>query len=172
MGKSHDLATIADDGITSLDIGSGGLTVGTDQLAVDASGRVTMPYQPAACYHGRTTTSATQALPNATTVLNNGSHLSGARFTCPVDGIYRVSINGYTKYSGDYNWIAIRKNNTNVGAETIHWNKAGTNMHIFVSHEVLVECNSSDYLEAFQQNVNSVAADIIDRHFVTFELVG
>ena len=47
MGKSHDLATIADDGIASLDIGAGGLTVGTDQLAVDASGRVTMANQPA-----------------------------------------------------------------------------------------------------------------------------
>jgi len=54
MGKSKELATLTD--ATSIDIAGdlvvGGLTVGTDQLSVDASGRVTMPYQPAFSVRG------------------------------------------------------------------------------------------------------------------------
>ena len=93
MGKSHDLATIADDGIASLDIGAGGLTVGTDQLAVDASGRVTMANQPAFFARGGAVYSQSgtgnvvildSASPNVGTVYST----SNGKFTAPVAGNY------------------------------------------------------------------------------------
>ena len=85
--------------------------------------------------------------------------------------MYRVSMNGYTKYSGDYNWIAVYKNGSLLN-DYLHWNKANTTMHTFVSHEVIAHCSASDYLEAFQLNANGIAADLIDTCFVTFELIG
>ena len=98
MGKSHDLATIADDGITSLDIGSGGLTVGTDQLVVDASGRVTMADQP----HGAWKQTLAAA-PTVSILRNNGPVSSASisstgqngywgRFTAPVNGLYHFNV--------------------------------------------------------------------------------
>ena len=118
MGKSHDLATIADDGITSLDIGSGGLTVGTDQFAVDASGRVTMPYQPSfkvALSANFNTSSAQQKVTGWSSASNVGNsaanyssgHFNNNRFTAPVAGKYLMSYEGLhdTGTTGTTQWI-------------------------------------------------------------------
>ena len=95
MGKSKELATLTD--ATTLDIAGdlsvGGLTVGTDQLAVDASGRVTMPYQPAFCAYPNTSgivQSAGSVVRYDTTVVNIGNHYNTSTyaFTAPVAGNY------------------------------------------------------------------------------------
>lgn len=146
----------------------------TERMRIDSAGRVTMPYQPAAAYTGYTSTSATQTLPSDNLFLNRGGHLnsSNLRFTCPVAGLYRVTINGHTDYSSAYNWIGVQKSGAWIGNNTLHWNKAGTNMHIHVAFNVLVDCAVNDYLEAKQSNANGVATDFLDRYYVTFELVG
>ena len=102
MGKSKELATLTD--ATTLDIAGdlsvGGLTVGTDQLAVDASGRVTMPYQPHFLVndYGQVKPSSWQKLVFANTVdVNVGGHYSTStsNFTAPVEGVYFFSVGGY-----------------------------------------------------------------------------
>jgi len=73
-------------------------TGGTERVRVDASGRVTMPYQPAfTAIHtpgGNLTTDGTFRVKPFTTVLTNiGSHYnsSNSRFTAPVSGTYYFS---------------------------------------------------------------------------------
>ena len=73
----------------ALALPAGGLNVGYGQLSVDASGRVTMPYQPAFAVVGSTATFV--GLNVAGTVqLNVGGHFNNTlgRFTAPVSGNY------------------------------------------------------------------------------------
>lgn len=92
----------------TLDLPSGGLTVGTDQLAVDSSGRVTMPYQPAfrASYVGDNggsyTVGVSAIVPFNTANSNVGGHYSTTtnRFTAPVAGHYHFNFIGFAYNSG------------------------------------------------------------------------
>ena len=93
MGKSKELATLTD--ATTIDIAGdlsvGGLTVGTDQLAIDASGRVTMPYQPSFHAHaGSTAETAGSVIVYPSTFSNVGNHYNTSTgvFTAPVAGTY------------------------------------------------------------------------------------
>lgn len=121
MGKSKELATLTD--ATTLDIAGdlsvGGLTVGTDQLAVDASGRVTMPYQPMISVTLDTSginwaTNNTNVFTAGYTILydvNIGNMLntSNGRFTAPISGSYEVGF--YTiKYQSGESYHQIRVN--------------------------------------------------------------
>jgi len=98
-------ATSASTFTGALALPSGGLNVGSGQLAVDASGRVTMPYQPcvtaALSGGGNGMTGGGEILWNQVLV-NNGSHYNAAtgRFTAPVAGFYRMSIGGLAAFAG------------------------------------------------------------------------
>ena len=151
-------------------------TANLTRLKIDSDGRVTMPYQPAACFSGQTTTSTTQRIGASFAELNNGGHLAvggsfNGRFTCPVAGMYFVSMMTSTAYNGHYNWIEIRKNNTLV-RDRVHWNKGGTSMHVNPSVQVITQCSAGDYLEAWQNNANSVAQDILDYAVINIHLIG
>ena len=120
MGKSKELATLTD--ATTLDIAGdlsvGGLTVGTDQLAVDASGRVTMPYQPS--FLARPSSNSANLTSNTFyTVIfdtidhNIGGHYNGSTgvFTAPVSGSYQFNTNiRFNAISGTYHLIRIALN--------------------------------------------------------------
>jgi hypothetical protein len=127
MGKSHDLATIADDGIASLGIGSGGLTVGTDQLAVDASGRVTMPYQPAFYAYMDATGNSYDAILTYyySTSVNVGSHFNPntGYFTAPVAGRYLFNANIMTTNTNTYHFWRFYQNSS--AASSYHHTAAG-----------------------------------------------
>ena len=88
---SRYVNTTGDTMTGALALPTGGLTVGTDQLAVDSAGRVTMPYQPAFMAHGLPTKIASGEL-NAFAYVrhNSGSYYNNTtgRFTAPVDGRY------------------------------------------------------------------------------------
>lgn len=151
-------------------------TNGTQRIVVDTAGRVTTPYQPAASWKGALSTAATQKVPAATVVLNNGGYLdtstNSGRFTCPVSGMYQVVFDAYTQYNGHYNWVTIRRNNSIITGTAIHWNKGGVGMHVTPSINTLIYCSANDYLEAFQDNLNGVAQDILENAFVSVALIG
>ena len=94
----------------ALALPAGGLTVGTDQLAVDASGRVTMPYQPAISI-GIDQTSITDVSGTALfgvsgrsylvdTVVGIAHNTSNGRFTVPVSGRYLISFYSMKQNTG------------------------------------------------------------------------
>lgn len=127
MSKARDIADgtryvdVTGDTMTgALALPSGGLNVGSGQLAVDASGRVLTPYQPAfqaSSNEGMVTYSGGSTIPFATAQLNRGNHYntSTSTFTAPVGGVYyfelvmfngvnrlaaNIAVNGSAVYGG------------------------------------------------------------------------
>lgn len=90
---------VAGDTMTgALALPSGGFTVGTDQLAVDSSGRVTMADQPAFLAYSSTYSTSgfypfTSFNISSTGGFNRGNHfnLSTGVLTVPVSGLYQIN---------------------------------------------------------------------------------
>ncbi len=95
MGKSHDLATIAADGIEVDTIKN---TSGTTALTIDSAGRMLTPARPAfhakrsgsAAWHSLGGSGSSTVIPLDATTYNVGGcyNTSNYRFTAPVAGIY------------------------------------------------------------------------------------
>lgn len=88
----------------ALALPNAGLTVGTDQLAVDSAGRVTMPYQPTFCAYPDTTgitQSVGSILAYDTALINVGNHYNAStyRFTAPVTGNYYFAFSVWTNFA-------------------------------------------------------------------------
>lgn len=139
------------------------------RMAIDGSGRVTMPYQPMATA-GSTMGGAGSNRHPATTIYTQkgGTNLAAnGRFTCPVAGVYRATLSGYTNYTNSYGYIYLKKNGSQHGYNH-HFNHAAGTMHSIVAMSQLVTCSASDYLEFWGGAGNGYV------HYsnITFELVG
>jgi len=140
-------------------------------VRINASGHVTMPYQPMASA-GSTMGSAGANRHEATTIYVNkgGTNLAAnGRFTCPVAGTYRATLSGYTNYTSGYGYIVMKKNGSQSGYNH-HFNHNANNyqFHTIVAMTQLVECAASDYLEFWGDNGNGY----VHYSIITFELVG
>ena len=122
MGKSHDLATIATDGLPTLEVDTIKNTSGTTGLTIDSSGRVNAPALPridvSHSSNNNISYSVNEQYLNASTVVNNITPVgitfdgSNGRFTLPVAGDYYVSyFNMAYGGSGAVAWV-IRLNGT------------------------------------------------------------
>ena len=126
---------------------------GIDLLAVDASGRVTTPYQPA--FFSRYTSPANPAVSATGSVLlfndvvyNNGSAYNSAngRFTAPVSGIYFVGVAiGRTGLSPQAHVQAnLRRNGSLYSFTQIEFSAYG---YMTSYHGVVVYLNANDYID-------------------------
>lgn len=108
----------------ALALPAGGLNVGSGQLAVDASGRVTMASQPAfAVQKGNNNVPATGTpIIFATTVFDTGSNYNTATgvFTAPVAGKYLFNFSGITHSVTNYLYVWFSKNGVNLEWTDIH----------------------------------------------------
>jgi hypothetical protein len=91
---------------------------GVDLLAVDAVGRVTMPYQPAFSATGgggNITISYPTALSLSSTHFNRGNHYntSTGKFTAPVSGVYQINLTTYL--NSDTANVVILVNDAQIG---------------------------------------------------------
>ena len=146
-------------------------TSDTNQIIVDGSGRVTMPNQPMACA-GSTMGGAGSNLHPASTIYvqKGGTNLAAnGRFTCPIAGVYRVTLTGYTNYTNGYGYIYLKKNGSQQGYNH-HFNHNANNyqFHSIVAMSQLVDCSASDYLEFWGGAGNGY----VHYSLISFELVG
>ena len=137
----------------SLALPSGGLNVGSGQLAVDSSGRVTMPYQVAFFAYDARGYVAQPAgdLRCDTPITNRGSCYNAAngRFTAPAPGLYVFSCNlqGADTYNSGNPYISAKpmKNGANIGINEFISSTTATAFHINVSPLVAIELSAGDY---------------------------
>ena len=144
-----------------------------ERLRIDSAGRVTMPYQPSAAL-GRLSTWSSN-----TTVLwdqvhhNIGNHYNSATglFTCPVAGIYMISIMAMTDATVATLDIEAQKNGS-VYQGLVPYQSAGPSYNQ-VSGVTFVSCSAGDTL-AFKLNGGNIyGASNSGRHSAcAFRLMG
>ena len=140
----------------SLALPSGGLTVGTDQLTVDGSGRVTMPYQPAflafKTVNQIPNTTATTKITYDTTELNIGGayNTSTSIFTAPIAGNYLfiVLFNPYNILNAQYQ-VILHKNGSPI--RNLTRGIMSSDSDICLPSSVILNLSANDYVEVYVQ---------------------
>ena len=161
MGKSHDLATLSDDGISTLKVDTIKSTGGTTAMTVDSSGRVLRSVLPAwriGLTSQQTETSAglkkvafdTTSSKNC--FLQGGVTSSTGTITVPVAGLYQVGATlRIDDVSASYYIIAyIRKNQADNPLENTYVivDDHGAAYHTLVVND-LFQCQAGDELECY-----------------------
>jgi len=161
MGKSHDLATLSDDGISNLKVDTIKSTGGTTAMTVDSSGRVLRSVLPAwrvglanqidkssAGTHKVTfdITSGQNCFLQGGVTHNNGT------ITIPVAGLYKLgSTIRVDNVSSSYYIISyIRKNNAtdNANDSYVLVDDHGSSYHSLTVND-LYQCQAGDELECY-----------------------
>jgi hypothetical protein len=144
-------------------------TANVNRLIIDGSGRVTMPSQPRASAGSTMGGAGSNRHPASTIYVQiGGTNLaSSGRFTCPVAGVYRATLTGYTNYTGSYGYVYLKKNGSQQGYN-IHFNNAQGVMHTIVALNQLVNCTANDYLEFW----GGAGSGYVHYSTISFELVG
>ena len=131
---------------------------GAEKVRIDASGRVTKPYQPSftaqpTSFTGSGGIAGTQTFIFATTLLNIGGHFntSNGRFTAPVDGnyffTYSITASSSSK-NARYFRVRLTKNGTTViNPHSTISDETGDADYNHISASGLVAMNANDYVE-------------------------
>jgi hypothetical protein len=139
-----------------------------ERMRISGDGHVTMPYQPIASLSDTRTNTISNADATSAnfynhTWVNQGNHFNAStgRFTCPVDGIYRI----YFRATATGNTNVRLKKNTGTINEA--YEATGTNHS--VSSEAVIPCSANDYLHIQIANLDALSGT--QHKQVTFELM-
>lgn len=149
-------------------------TAQTERMRIDASGRVTMPYQPAFHATGPYTGGLWSVSASTGTgyviiytgiLVNRGSHYntSNGRFTAPVAGCYYffASITAAGAYSGPQ--LYLRVNGAGQTGNVIAYTNTG---YCTASGSWIVQLNAGDFVDCYwQANNMATAIDLSRAHF-------
>lgn len=157
VGKYAAIAGLADGtyanktglGFYTTSYANGGVDNVRQQMYIDGSGRVTMPYQPMCDVRKNNgSPSANQVVVHNTVLTNVGSHYnpSNGRFTCPVAGKYEIHIGAHCENSQPV-IIEIKRNGS-------AWNGEYSNgaSHGALSVASIIDCSAGDYIEMWITN--------------------
>lgn len=120
-------------------------TSGTERIGVDASGRVTLPYQPA--FSGRRTGGAGTGVWVADSAqINRGGHYNTSTgvFTCPVAGAYAVFWQALGYRTPGYGYCRVYQNGV-VTSQFCHWN-LNADSWANPSLNAVMNCSANDTL--------------------------
>ena len=159
MGKSHDLATLSDDGISNLKVDTIKSTGGTTAMTVDSSGRVLRSVLPAFRVGLTSTQNKTSAGPHKVTFdttsgnscfLQGGVTHNNGTITVPVSGLYQINAQiRIDNVSSSYYIIGrITKNQdtSTINSSYTIVDDHGTSYHTLISND-LHQCEANDELE-------------------------
>jgi len=146
-------------------------TNNTERMRIDSSGRVTMPYQPVVYLYNTTngtmsgTTTPTKIASGYTPTINVGNHWSTTnyRFTCPVAGIYMVTISYMRNTSSVYTHLDLYKNGSSLSGSGFRARAPNGVQYETVSIQGYVQCAVNDYLE-FWYHENGGSTGIFSGH--------
>jgi len=130
-----------------------------ERMRIDASGRVTKPYQPsffASGNQGFQTTASGGTIVLDTTSFNVGSHYSTStgRFTAPVAGKYFVSFTSYTESTGT---ITLKKNGSDFTVTDVAFLYLPNNVSARSGGiSGLIHLNANDYMHFGARNNQQV----------------
>lgn len=130
---------------------------GDRKFAVDTSGRRSNPYNP--IFYGVISDGGGWRNLGVTPVIlkmnavgiNQVNHYntSTGYFTCPIAGVYKVTIWALCGNGGSYYNMYVHKNGSNVSYNGMHTNTNGYNLWMQSTVEVFVSCSVNDTLAAF-----------------------
>ena len=142
------------------------------RIKVDTAGRVTMPYQPAvnvrkSSTHGSNGAGLTLVYWDVVDV-NTGGHYSASTglFTCPVGGVYQVTVHGINATSTNngyfvYNQAFVHRNGVAYGGSTYGY----TDGYASLAGTWLVPCSAGDSLaihaSSFYPSINGMTIRLI-----------
>lgn len=133
-------------------------TSNVERMGVDASGRVTKPYQPICQLYNVTSRAGSTLISWSGTYTNVGSMWNGAtRVTVPVAGNYLCTFNGMSDNYTGYIFVDLFKNGVRQGTRSYEYNSSGT-MHKHITFSVIVPLAANDYIEWYPEG-GTVYAD-------------
>ena len=151
----------------SNDTVSFGIAGGTQAMAWDESGIVTKPYQPAAVAYTMPDSNNGTLVYSIEKFDNAGNmNLTNGRFTCPVAGVYSVSISGfYNNGRANNGDVAIRVNNS-LYVRASYSNESTSN-YVAITGVSLVKVAANDYITIFTEgDMHGSNATVFSVHLV------
>jgi len=136
---------------------------GAERWRLDASGRVTTPYQPAFHVNGtsysQTNNGSSKIIPDSE-AFDVGGHYDRAagRFTAPVAGVYLFGFFGlsYPHYNGDVSSMQYYKNGS-AFTQNVQFG-GNSSVHTGISGSVQMNLSAGDYVELFMYGANGAKA--------------
>ena len=153
-------------------------TSNTERMRIDASGRVTMPYQPSfrAHYNGGTIANGTVIGWNSTD-FNTGGHYSTStgRFTAPIAGKYAFFVQVHhaqgAGYTASHSFFDIRKNGGGIHRFIGRWT---VDDWYELTAQIVVELAANDYVDVLVASANNqwMGSNRSDHNHFTGYLIG
>ena len=138
----------------------GGISVATERMRIDSSGRVTMPYQPSfRAFKTSSWSTGNSVITGWSTFHNTGNHLNTSTgvFTAPVAGVYQVSFHWLSDNTTTQSDVHIRLNNApNNGIRT---RSASSGGHQTTSGSQSIYMSANDTLNFFFESGDKVYMD-------------
>ena len=140
----------------------------TTAMTIDNAGIVTKPLQPAAVAYSMPAPSNNGTLVYSTEKFDNAGNmnLTNGRFTCPVAGVYSVSISGFYNIGRSNNGgVAIRVNNS-LYVRASYSNESTSN-YVAITGVSLVKVAANDYITIFTEgDMHDNDASVFSVHLV------
>jgi hypothetical protein len=135
-----------------------------ERVIIKGTGAVTMPYQPAAVAYSMPSPNNGTLVYSTKKFDNAGNmNLTNGRFTCPVAGVYSVSISGmYNSGRTNNGDVAIRVNNS-LYVRAAYSNESKS-QYVAITGVSLVKVAANDYITIFTEG------DYHDNHAPVFSV--